>query len=423
MDHFGFLPLSDVDSLRARFGTPFYLYDGATLRSQAESALRFPQAFGLTVRFAVKAAPNRTILRHFGSMGLHFDASSGYEVERLVLAGIDPARISLSTQEMPEDFGRWVARGLRFNACSLSQLDRFGQAFPGAEVGVRFNPGMGSGGTNRTNTGGPASSFGIWHGAEDAIRATLDRHRLQLVRVHTHIGSGSDPEVWQRVALLNLGVVRRFPSVTTLNMGGGFKVARMPEETATDLELCGAPVRQAIRDLETETGRRIHLEIEPGTFLTANAGILVSTIQDLAETGPEGYSFLKLDCGMTEILRPSLYGAQHPIAIVPAPGPSRVDSVAQRPFVVVGHCCESGDILTPAKGQPEVIASRHLHPSPRRGDACLIGGAGAYCSAMAAGNYNSFPLAPEVWRDEEGSYHLIRRRQSLSQIVANECWE
>jgi diaminopimelate decarboxylase len=117
---------------------------------------------------------------------------------------------------------------------------------------------------------------------------------------------------------------------------------------------------------------------------------------------------------MTEILRPSLYGSQHPIDIL-----QETPATARRPVIVVGHCCESGDILTPAPGDSEALATRDL-PDARPGDLVLIGGAGAYCSAMAAKNYNSFPEAPEVLVKQDGSLQLIRKRQTLAQILANE---
>lgn len=395
-------------------GTPAYVYDETALRTQAATALSFPAPFGLTVRYAMKAAPNRAILKLFNDLGLGFDASSGFEVQRLELAGIDLSTVSLSTQELPENFADWVERGLTVNACSLSQLEAYGKAFPGQPVGLRFNPGLGSGGTNRTNVGGPASSFGIWYEHLDSVRELLDTYSLKPFRIHTHIGSGSDPEVWKRVAGLTIGLAQHFSSVTHLNLGGGYKVARMDNETPTDLQRVGEPVAALLREFAESTGRKLHLEIEPGTFLVANACSLLARIQDTASTGTGGYRFIKLDAGMTEILRPSLYGAQHPILIV---GKS---TVTTEPTIVVGHCCESGDILTPAQGDSEALLPRDLPPS-QIGDFVQIGGAGAYCSSMSAKNYNSFPEAPEVMLQPDGSIKVIRRKQTLEQIIANEC--
>jgi diaminopimelate decarboxylase len=310
-----------------------------------------------------------------------------------------------------QDFLRLYEAGIQFNACSLSQLETFGALLPGREVGVRFNPGVGSGGTSKTNVGGPSASFGIWHELIPAVREIAEKHRLRIIRIHTHIGSGSDPLVWQKTAELSLNMVREFPDVTTLNLGGGYKVGRMSYEKTTDLGEIAQPILEKFKALH---GRSLKLEIEPGTFLLANSCSLVTTIQDVAHTGRDGYHFLKLDAGMTEILRPALYASQHPIVVLPQKETSQTAK-----YVVVGHCCESGDLLTPSPENHEELAPRELARA-EIGDLCVIEGAGAYCSAMSAKNYNSFPEAAEVLLRENGELVLIRRRQTLDQIVQNE---
>ena len=127
-----FLTTAQAIEVRARHGTPAYVYDQATLRRNAEACLTFPNAFGLTVRFAMKACPNASVLQLFESLGLHFDASSGWETERALRAGLSAQKISLATQELPANFSDLQRRGVLFTACSLQQLDRFGRQFPGA---------------------------------------------------------------------------------------------------------------------------------------------------------------------------------------------------------------------------------------------------------------------------------------------------
>lgn len=410
-------PLLSADQaqrVRDQFGTPAYVYSEAALKRQARALLAFPAPFGFTARFAVKACPNWAVLRLFHSLGLQFDASSGFEAERIMRAGIPAAAISLSSQELPANFADLVSHGVDFNACSLHQLDSYGRRFPGTGVGLRVNPGMGSGHSSRTNVGGPASSFGVWHERMPEVLDICREHGLRIVRVHTHIGSGADPQVWARVVELNLEIVRHLPDVTHLNMGGGFKVARVAGEQDTDLQVVGAPARQALEAFARETGRQLHLELEPGTFLTANAGAILATVMDTANTGAGGYEFLKLDTGMTEILRPSLYGSQHGITLYTQQPTGRT----QR-YMLAGHCCESGDILTPAPGDAEGLLPREL-PEAQIGDLCLIGGAGAYCAAMPAKNYNSFPGAPEVLLREDATLQLVRRRQTLDQVLEDE---
>jgi len=403
---------ADAALVRERFGTPCFVYDRAALEAAARTALAFPHAFGFTLRYAMKANSSHAVLAIFRDLGLHIDASSDPEVERALRAGFAPGHIQLTAQVPSRRLEEFVALGVLYNACSLHQLDRYGRVLPGRDVTIRVNPGLGSGSTNRTNTGGPAASFGIWHAHLDEAKALAARHRLVVRGLHTHIGSGSDPAVWMRVAGLVLEIAERLPAVITVSLGGGFKVARVPGEQATDLAAVGSVVRQAFVGFQRRTGRRLHLEIEPGTYLVANAGVVVATCVDVVDTGQDGYLFAKLDAGMTEVTRPSLYGAQHPIAVLAEGRPAaRV--------VFVGPCCESGDILTPAPGDPEALAPREV-ARPEIGDLVVVGGAGAYCAAMSTGNYNSYPLAPEVLREPDGSLRLVRRRQSLEQMLANE---
>ncbi|MFL2825512.1 MAG: diaminopimelate decarboxylase [Opitutales bacterium] len=421
MNHFNLNPLVDSEkaqSLAETFGTPIYLYDEGRMRSAAEAVLGFPNAYGLTARFAMKSSPNKSILQLFDSLGLHIDASSGHEVKRAIHAGIEPSKISLSAQEIPEDLDALLDLGIQFNACSLKQLETFGKIKQGGKVGVRFNPGSGSGGNNRTNVGGVSSSFGIWHGLVDEVKALCAQYDLEVVRIHTHIGSGSDPDVWLKVALMNFQLVEQFESVSILNLGGGYKVGRMPDETSTDLQVIGKPVREAFEAFAKKTGREIHCEIEPGTFLMANAGGLLAEVHDLVNTGKEGYHFIKLNTGMTELLRPSIYGAQHPIEIFKQKTSDNREKNHQE-YVVVGHCCESGDILTPAPGDPELLATRNFS-DVQIGDLVLIGGTGAYASAMTPKHYNSYPEAAEVLIQSNGQARLIRKRQSLESIWENE---
>lgn len=412
-------------------GTPLYAYSMSELDKAADACLAFPNNYGLTVRYAMKACPNAAILQFFNSKDIHIDASSGYEVRRAMAAGIPANHISLSTQELPADFSDLVDMGVNMNACSVSQLERFGQHYAGtgAKVGIRVNPGVGSGGFStsttsfsKTNVGGPSSSFGIWHELieDGTVPGIVDKYGLTVERIHTHIGSGSDPVIWQQVATQSLSFCDTFPSVTALNLGGGYKVGRNAGEQTTDLQEIGKPVADAFKKFAQETGRELQLEIEPGTYLVAMAGAMVSTVQDkVFTTGESGHTYLKLDAGMTDVLRPSLYGAIHPITVLPASGKSADVGDEAEDAVVVGHCCESGDLMTPKPGEPEDLAERTMRKAAI-GDFLIMDGCGAYCSGMSTKNYNSFPEAPEVLVDMAGKVHLIRGRQALTQIWENE---
>ena len=410
-----FLSDQTVREIARDFGTPVYVYDEAALVAQAEAALAFPAPFGLSVRYAMKACPSRAVVQTLHGAGLLIDASSEYEALRALRAGVPAGDIQITAQQVPNDLKALLDQGVLYNACSLSQLEAFAKAAPGGEVSIRVNPGLGSGHSKRTNTGGPSSSFGIWHEyIEDAL-AIAKENGIRITGMHTHIGSGSDPGVWTHCAGLALDAVAKLPDATRLSLGGGFKVGRMPGEPSANLASIGEEVAPKIEAFKLNHGRELHIELEPGTFLTANAGALIARVMDLADTGDQGYRFIKIDAGMAEILRPSMYGAQHPLRIVGANG----DPGAETPFVVAGHCCESGDILTPEAGDPESLEPRVL-PEPTIGDYMVIGGAGAYCAGMPAGNYNTFPLPPEVMQMTNGELKLIRQKQTIDQILANE---
>ncbi len=415
MEQWSFMSEEQVRTVAQTFATPLYVYDERILEEQAKALLSFPNAYGLTARYAMKALPSAAIIRLFTRHGLHLDASSGYEVERALRVGVPASHIQITAQQIPENLTELVNRGVLYNACSLHQLDTYGQRFPNSEICVRFNPGLGSGHSNRTNVGGPSAAFGIWHEHLDEVEAIRYKHNLRITRMHTHIGSGTDPEVWNRCARMSLDIASRLPEVTTLSLGGGFKAGRMPGEASADLQEIGKLIVQDFEEFHSKHGRKLHLELEPGTFLVANAGAIVCGVIDVIDTGADGYNFIKVDSGMTEVVRPSMYGAQHPIAVVP----HKEELRGTRDYLVVGHCCESGDVLTPEPGNPEGLLPRTLTEA-RIGDYLVIGGAGAYCAGMSTKNYNSFPEAPEVMLSKEGTFLLVRKRQTLEQMVANE---
>ena len=411
-----FLSPIQVRSIVNKFGNPVYVYSEEKLRRSAEQTLNFPNMFGLRVRYAIKANSTAAIIKLFDSLDIHFDASSSFEVHRLLMNGIEASKIQLTAQELAPDLKYLVEKGVLFNACSLKQLEAYGKLFPGQRVCVRINPGIGSGHANRVNVGGPASSFGIWHDYFDKIKAIAKKYDLIIDTLHTHIGSGSDPAVWEKVTKMNLDAVKVFPDVTTLNMGGGFKIGRLPDEKTTDLQIIGSKVKTYFEEFYKETGRKIKLEIEPGTYLVAANGALIAEIDDIVDTGKDGYTFLKINTGMSDILRPTLYGIQHAMNLVTKEDRS-IDVYEN--VVIVGHACESGDILTPTLGDSEGVATISL-PKTKIGDYLVIEDAGAYCSSMTAINYNSFPRIPEVMIKENGAFVLIRKRQNMEQMIQNE---
>jgi len=377
-----FLTAEQVRNLAKEYGTPIFVYSQAELERKCDEALAFPNAYGLTLRYAMKANPNANILKIIRKKGIQIDASSGYEVHRALLAGFTTAEIQLTSQEEPKDLKELIEKGVYFNACSLKQLENFGKMFPGHKVSLRFNPGLGSGHTKKTDVGGTTSAFGIWHEKTIELKAIIEKYKLIVEKVHTHIGSGSDPEVWKAVAHYTLEYAELFPTCKIVNLGGGFKVGRMEDEKSTD-----------------------------------NTGCILASIDDKIDTGAQGFTFLKLDTGMDANTRPSLYGSRHPMVVVSKEESAEPSQSSTKEYVVVGHCCESGDVFTQKEGGEPIV--REMQEAAI-GDYVVMEGSGAYCSSMSTKNYNSFPETAEVLIDMKGNSHLIRRRQSLEQILQNE---
>ena len=191
MEKLSFIATDQVRQVQKQYGTPVFVYDQKTLEAQAQKALAFPNAFGLTARYAMKACPNAAVIRILNLAGLHIDASSGYEARRAMRVGVPASQIQITAQQLPDDLEELINKGVLFNACSLHQLRSYGQLCRGKEVSVRINPGLGSGHSNRTNVGGPSSSFGIWHEHLDEVVTIAREYDLRIVGLHSHIGSAS----------------------------------------------------------------------------------------------------------------------------------------------------------------------------------------------------------------------------------------
>lgn len=369
--------------------TPRFEYRRKIIGERIDYLKGLEVPYGCTVRYAVKANPHAEILKMMNEEGVWFDASSSYEAEALLSAGVAGADVSLSSQQSPHNLGELLEAGVLFVATSFKQLELFLEtANRPDKVGVRINPAMGSGHNNRTNTGGVNSSFGIWYEYGERVREIATAAGVTIDRLHIHIGSGADPYVWGQVMDQALDIAREYSDVTSLNIGGGYKVHRYGEEVEANMTDIFATFSEKLLAFKEETGRALHLEIEPGTYFIAHAGTLVATVDDIVDTGKYGHTFLRLNTGMNDFLRTTLYGAQHRIEVIN-------DETEERPYIVVGHNCESGDIFTTEKGDPESVEPRLLKKA-NIGDTVHIYDVGAYCASMRAKGYNSFPDAIEV---------------------------
>ena len=430
LNGFGIIVSEAVAKAASAYGTPLYVYDEAMIIKRCRACVNMPNAYGLTVRYAMKANSTGAILKIISAQGVFIDASSLNEARRAVLAGIPCEKIMLTTQEVPFGADRaelyeLMKKGLRYNVCSLRQLRLVGE-FAGQNnlaLSVRIHPGVGSGESASRNTGDKYSCFGVHQNdLPQAIKEAAE-FGLTFRHIHVHIGSGADPEMWRRNIDLELDIIERiFPEAETVNFGGGLKDARMPDENAADLILLGEYAKKSIEEFYAKTGKKLHMEIEPGTYITANSGYAVTSVIDKKRTGDDGFDFIILDGGMEINQRPSLYGSRHPFYIISESGElksSEFGASADSGYsaVVAGKCCESGDCQT-------LDEEGHVIPrvmvEPEVGDYLVIGGAGAYCSAMTPFNYNSHTQIAEVLVKENGESVLIRKRQTLEQIIVNE---
>jgi len=428
----GGISAEKVAQAAEKVGTPLYLYDEATITQACRRVLAMPHADGLCVRYAMKANPSRALLELVTRQGLGLDAGSVNEARRARLAGIACDRMTLTTQDVPagddrRDLEAMIRQGLVYTACSERQLELIADFARehGVRLALRVNPGMGAGESVTRNTGDKYSSFGVHLANLERVTAYARDRGLVIDQVHVHIGSGGDPALWRENVDRMLEIVQeRFPQAQTLNLGGGFKVARMPDEQAADIEALGAYARGRFEAFRARTGRKLQMAIEPGTYIVANAGYLVTRVLDRKWSGPDGFEFVVLDGGMEANTRPLLYGSRHPFHVVSHAGEllssefNLNDSKVELDFrVVVGRCCESGD-------SQSLDHHGHIIPrmmaAPEIGDYVVIGGAGAYCSAMSLSNYNSYLQAPEVLLRTDGTLETIRTRQRLEQITANE---
>jgi diaminopimelate decarboxylase len=302
--------------------------------------------------------------------------------------------------------------GLHVNVGSPDMIDQLGEVAPGSNVTLRINPGFGHGHSRKTNTGGDQSKHGIWHEQIDDCLLRADRHGVGVTGVHMHIGSGTDMEHLAQVCgAMEAAVEKVGRTVTTISAGGGLSTPYRPGDVRTDVRAYYQLWDATRQRLAERLGHPLHLELEPGRYLVAESGYLITEIRAIKQMG--GNLFYLLDAGFNNLARPILYGAYHPMSIAPASG--HAPGAGLRPVVVGGPLCESGDIFTQEEGG--FVSTREL-PGAQVGDYLVIECAGAYGFVMAS-NYNSKPLAAEVLV-RDGQPLLVRSRQTFEDLIACE---
>lgn len=431
-----------VLGLAKKYGTPLYIYSRQTILDRIND-LKQNLAVYPNTRFlyAVKANYNPAILRTIISEGIGVDTVSIDEVKLALHCGAKPENI-MYTESMISDAEMREAHdlGILLNIGSLSRLEKWGAAYPGSEVCVRFNPNVGAGSHTGNITAGPDVKFGIPHEQANEVLQIAQKHNLHIVGIHEHIGSG-----WldYNEALLAMDIIfevarliAQHADLRFIDLGGGFGVPYLPTETRLDLAALGREYArkftafneeyQQIRNSAdqnhtTQNPTPLQLRFEPGRYLVAESGHLLAEVTTL-KNSPNGKIFAGLNTGFNQLIRVAMYGSYHPITNLNAPPQQSQNSPPQNqqnattaspipsndtliPYEICGNVCESTDIFASARPLPK------LH----EGDILSLDIAGAYGISMAS-NYQFRSLPAEILISGNTDT-LIRRRQTADDLI------
>ncbi|MEE8469050.1 MAG: diaminopimelate decarboxylase, partial [Planctomycetota bacterium] len=270
------LPERRLRELAEEHGTPLYVTDLDRVVERARELLGFD-----VVRFAQKANGSLALLSRLAREGLAVDAVSAGEIVRALRAGFEAGRIVFTSDLFVQESLKLVARhGLHANLGSADMIEQLAAVCPGAEVTLRVNPGFGHGHAQQVNTGGATSKHGIWHAGLEAAIARCHAADLVVRGLHVHIGSGADGDHLERVIGAVQGFLEHAPdSVNTLSAGGGLPIPYRLEDEPFDVARFVAVWSEAKRRWEEALGRPFCLEVEPGRFLTAQAGVLLTEVR------------------------------------------------------------------------------------------------------------------------------------------------
>jgi diaminopimelate decarboxylase len=407
---------TQIAQIATEFHTPCWAYDASIIRQQIARLKQFD-----VIRFAQKASSNIHLLRLMREQGVMVDSVSLGEVERALAAGYAPtanadqthAPIVFTADLLDRNaLKRVVELNIPVNCGSPQMLEQLGQAHRGHPVWLRINPGFGHGHSRKTNTGGEQSKHGIWfEELPDALKI-IDQYGLQLVGLHMHIGSGVDYDHLQSVCDAMIAQVKTANrDLQAISIGGGLSIPYRGDEAVVDTDHYFQIWDKARKEIEAHLGHKISMEIEPGRFLVAQSGILISELRAQKQVGSN--FFVLVDAGFNDLARPAMYGSFHRISAHAADGTPR--TTALKPTVVAGPLCESGDVFTQEDGG--VVTTQDL-PACEIGDLFVFHDTGAYGASMSS-NYNSRPLIPEVLVDGD-KITQIRRRQTIQELIALE---
>lgn len=406
----GVLCAEDVglDVLARAVGTPFYCYSAATLERHFKVFSGALPA-GSLVAYAVKANDNLAVLKLLAGLGAGADVVSGGELAKALAAGIPAQKIVFSgVGKTKAEMRAALDAGIyQFNAESEPELEALNQVAQAmgkrAAVSLRINPDVDAKTHAKINTGTAETKFGIPYAhARDAYALAAKMPGIEIVGVDVHIGSQITDltpfeAAFTRIGELIAALRADGHAITRLDCGGGLGVPyEQTNEPPPDPTAYGAMVTRVTKDL----GCR--LSFEPGRLIAANAGVLVSEV--IYVKRGDAKTFLIIDAGMNDLVRPAMYDAHHDIVPVREPDPGS----ALVAYDVVGPVCETSDIFAAGRALPDL----------KSGDLVAILTAGAY-GAVMAGDYNARPRIPEVLvRGEQ--WGIVRPRETHADLIAKD---
>ncbi|MDF3931287.1 diaminopimelate decarboxylase [Pseudomonas citronellolis] len=393
-----------LSALAERFGTPTYVYSRAHIEQQFRSYTDALQGMPHLVCFAVKANSNLAVLNVLARLGSGFDIVSRGELERVLAAGGDPAKVVFSgVGKSREDMRRALEVGVHcFNVESAVELERLqdvaAQLGVKAPVSLRVNPDVDAQTHPYISTGLKENKFGVDIDAAEAIYArAAELPNLDVKGVDCHIGSQLtqlEPflDALDRLLALIDRLAARGIAIRHLDLGGGLGV-RYRDETPP-------PASDYIRAIRERLGsRQLTLVFEPGRYIVANAGLLLTRVEYLKHTAHKDFAII--DAAMNDLIRPALYQAWMDVT------PVQARAGEKRNYDLVGPICETGDFL--AKDRELVL---------EEGDLLAVRSAGAYGFVMSS-NYNTRGRAAEVLVDGERAFE-VRRRETVQELYAGE---
>ena len=393
-----------LSAIAERFGTPTYVYSRAHIEAQYRAYADALDGMPHLVCFAVKANSNLGVLNVLARLGAGFDIVSRGELERVLAAGGEPAKIVFSgVGKTRDDMRRALEVGVHcFNVESVDELERLqlvaAELGKTASISLRVNPDVDAGTHPYISTGLKENKFGIDIEQAPAVYARAAAlPNLQVVGVDCHIGSQLTTlppflDALDRLLALIDQLATQGIQIKHLDLGGGLGVQYRDEQPP----LAGDYIK-AVR--ERIAGRDLALVFEPGRYIVANAGVLLTRVEYLKHTTHKDFAII--DAAMNDLIRPALYQAWMDVTPVqPRQGEARS-------YDLVGPICETGDFL--AKGRELVLAE---------GDLLAVRSAGAYGFVMSS-NYNTRGRAAEVLVDGEQA-HEVRRRETLAELYAGE---